>query len=98
MLWIWSCAHAGLGSSVAELHHFYAAPVPGKNFDRAPTPATIRLQYIANHLSKNSYIYRNYGLGLFFLQILFMIEIAMNVNRKINELLRGGTFLIIHSC
>jgi hypothetical protein len=25
--------------SVAEPHHFYAAPVPGKNFDAAPAPA-----------------------------------------------------------
>jgi hypothetical protein len=25
--------------SVAELHHFYAAPAPGKNFDAAPAPA-----------------------------------------------------------
>jgi hypothetical protein len=23
-------------SSVAELHHFYAAPAPGENFDAAP--------------------------------------------------------------
>jgi hypothetical protein len=28
-----------LFSSVAEPHHFYAAPVPGKNFDAAPAPA-----------------------------------------------------------
>jgi hypothetical protein len=26
-------------SSVAEPHHFYAAPAPGKNFDAAPDPA-----------------------------------------------------------
>jgi hypothetical protein len=26
-------------TSVAELHHFYAAPAPGKNFDAAPAPA-----------------------------------------------------------
>jgi hypothetical protein len=25
-------------SSVAEPHHFYAAPSPGKNFDAAPAP------------------------------------------------------------
>jgi hypothetical protein len=25
--------------SVAEPHHFYAAPAPGKNFDVAPAPA-----------------------------------------------------------
>jgi hypothetical protein len=24
--------------SVAEPHHFYAAPAPGKNFDAAPAP------------------------------------------------------------
>jgi hypothetical protein len=27
------------GASVAELHHFYAAPAPGKNFDAAPAAA-----------------------------------------------------------
>jgi hypothetical protein len=26
-------------TSVAEPHHFYAAPAPGKNFDAAPAPA-----------------------------------------------------------
>jgi hypothetical protein len=26
-------------TSVAEPHHFYAAPAPGKNFDAAPVPA-----------------------------------------------------------
>jgi hypothetical protein len=26
-------------SSVAEPHHFYAAPAPGKNFDAALAPA-----------------------------------------------------------
>jgi hypothetical protein len=25
--------------SVAEQHHFYAAPAPGRNFDAAPAPA-----------------------------------------------------------
>jgi hypothetical protein len=25
--------------SVAEPHHFYAAPAPGKNFDATPDPA-----------------------------------------------------------
>jgi hypothetical protein len=25
--------------SVAEPHHFYAAPAPGENFDAAPDPA-----------------------------------------------------------
>jgi hypothetical protein len=25
--------------SVAEPHHFYAAPAPGTNFDAAPAPA-----------------------------------------------------------
>jgi hypothetical protein len=28
-----------LFSSVAEPHHFYAAPAPGKNFDAALAPA-----------------------------------------------------------
>jgi hypothetical protein len=26
-------------TSVAEPHHFYAAPAPGKDFDAAPAPA-----------------------------------------------------------
>jgi hypothetical protein len=29
----------GTELSVAELHHFYAAPAPGENFDAAPAPA-----------------------------------------------------------
>jgi hypothetical protein len=28
-------------SSVAEPHHFYAAPAPGKNFDAAPAPTLL---------------------------------------------------------
>jgi hypothetical protein len=27
--------------SVAEPHHFYAAPAPGKNFDTAPAPTLL---------------------------------------------------------
>jgi hypothetical protein len=27
--------------SVAEPHHFYAAPAPGKNFDAAPAPTLL---------------------------------------------------------
>jgi hypothetical protein len=29
------------GSSVAEPHHFDAAPTPGKNFDAAPAPTLL---------------------------------------------------------
>jgi hypothetical protein len=28
-------------SSVEEPHHFYAAPVPGENFDAAPAPTLL---------------------------------------------------------
>jgi hypothetical protein len=28
-------------SIVAEPHHFYAAPAPGKNFDAAPAPTLL---------------------------------------------------------
>jgi hypothetical protein len=28
-------------TSVAEPHHFYAAPAPGKNFDAAPAPTLL---------------------------------------------------------
>jgi hypothetical protein len=28
-----------MSTSVAESHHFYVAPAPGKNFDAAPAPA-----------------------------------------------------------
>jgi hypothetical protein len=28
-------------TSVAEPHHFYAAPAPGKDFDAAPAPAAL---------------------------------------------------------
>jgi hypothetical protein len=30
-----------LTSSVAEPHHFYAAPAPGENFDAAPAPTLL---------------------------------------------------------
>jgi hypothetical protein len=30
-----------LTSSVAEPHHFYAAPAPGKHFDAAPAPTLL---------------------------------------------------------
>jgi hypothetical protein len=30
-----------LKSSVAEPHHFYAAPAPGENFDAAPAPTLL---------------------------------------------------------
>jgi hypothetical protein len=30
-----------LSDSVAEPHHFYAAPAPGKNFDAAPAPTLL---------------------------------------------------------
>jgi hypothetical protein len=37
------CCHKNMNScvsiSVAEPHHFYAAPAPGKNFDEASAPA-----------------------------------------------------------
>jgi hypothetical protein len=32
-------------SSVAEPHHFYAAPAPGKNFDAAPAAPAPTLLY-----------------------------------------------------
>jgi hypothetical protein len=40
-------------ASVAELHHFYAAPAPGKNFDAAPAapaPAPTLLNSKAKNL------------------------------------------------
>jgi hypothetical protein len=36
--------------SVAEPHHFYAAPAPGKNFDAAPAPAPTLLYNKAKFL------------------------------------------------
>jgi hypothetical protein len=33
------CPSNEINASVAEPHHFYAAPAPGKNFDAAPAPA-----------------------------------------------------------
>jgi hypothetical protein len=33
--------HRSLCTSVAEPHHFYAAPAPGKNFDAAPAPTLL---------------------------------------------------------
>jgi hypothetical protein len=39
-------------SSVAEPHHFYAAPAPGKNFDAAPAPAPTLLYRKAKLLKR----------------------------------------------
>jgi hypothetical protein len=39
-------------SSVAEPHHFYAAPTPGKNFDAAPAPAPTLLYSKAKFLKR----------------------------------------------
>jgi hypothetical protein len=41
-------------NSVAELHHFYAAPAPGENFDAAPAaPAPTLLYSKAKFLKRN---------------------------------------------
>jgi hypothetical protein len=39
-------------SSVAEPHHFYAAPTPGKNFDAAPAPAPAPAPTLLNSKAK----------------------------------------------
>jgi hypothetical protein len=39
-------------TSVAEPHHFYAAPAPGKNFDAAPAPAPTLLYDMAKILKR----------------------------------------------
>jgi hypothetical protein len=39
-------------SSVAEPHHFYAAPAPGENFDAAPAPAPTLLHSKAKFLKR----------------------------------------------
>jgi hypothetical protein len=40
----------GVNASVAEPHHFYAAPAPGKNFDAAPAAAPTLLYSKAKFL------------------------------------------------
>jgi hypothetical protein len=37
--------------SVAESHHFYAAPAPGKNFDAAPAPAPTQGAELSGYFS-----------------------------------------------
>jgi hypothetical protein len=39
-------------TSVAEPHHFYAAPAPGENFDAAPAPAPTLLYSKAKFLKR----------------------------------------------
>jgi hypothetical protein len=39
-------------NSVAEPHHFYAAPAPGKNFDAAPAPTPTLLYSKAKFLKR----------------------------------------------
>jgi hypothetical protein len=41
-------------SSVAESHHFYAAPAPGKNFDAAPAAPAPTLFYSKAKFIKRS--------------------------------------------
>jgi hypothetical protein len=40
-------------SSVAEPHHFYAAPAPGQNFDAATAPAPTLLYSRPNKRNKS---------------------------------------------
>jgi hypothetical protein len=40
---------------VAESHHFYAAPAPGKNFDAAPAPARIARQNLVHMIMYDFY-------------------------------------------
>jgi hypothetical protein len=42
-------------TSVAEPHHFYAAPAPGKNFDAAPAPAPTLLNSKAKFLKRSKF-------------------------------------------
>jgi hypothetical protein len=42
-------------SSVAEPHHFYAAPAPGKNFDAAPALAPTLLYSKAKFLKRTKF-------------------------------------------
>jgi hypothetical protein len=51
-------------SSVAEPHHFYAAPAPGENFDAAPAPAPILLYSKAKFL-KQTQVYTHVETILF---------------------------------
>jgi hypothetical protein len=41
-----------LKSSVAEPHHFYAAPAPCKNFDAAPAPTLVYSKPISENKQK----------------------------------------------
>jgi hypothetical protein len=50
--------------SVAEPHHFYAAPAPGKNFDAAPAPAPTLL-YSKAKLLKQTKVYIHVETTLF---------------------------------
>jgi hypothetical protein len=45
-----------IATSVAEPHHFYAAPAPGKNFDAAPAPAPTLL-YLKTKILKRTKVY-----------------------------------------
>jgi hypothetical protein len=46
------CSDTLIKTSVAEPHHFYAAPAPGKNFDAAPAPAPTLLYSKAKFLKR----------------------------------------------
>jgi hypothetical protein len=52
--------------SVAEPHHFYAAPAPGENFDAAPAPAP-NLLYSKAKFLKRTNVYSHVETILFIL-------------------------------
>jgi hypothetical protein len=67
-----------VSSSVAERHHFYAAPAPGENFDAAPAAPAPTLLYSKAKFLKRTKVYRHAETILF---ILFCtIFIAENMN------------------
>jgi hypothetical protein len=78
-------------TSVAEAHHFYAAP--GKNFDAAPAPTLVYSKPIFLKQTKvNERVEATLSLEL------CMIEMAINVNGESKKLLQFVTFLIISLC
>jgi hypothetical protein len=52
-------------SSVAEPHHFYAAPAPGENFDAAPAAPAPTLLYSKAKFLKRTKVYTHVETILF---------------------------------
>jgi hypothetical protein len=90
---------AGYIFSVAELHHFYAAPAPSpsQNFDAAPALASSPTPLYSRPILLKNYISQQWGWDFFLTFFNSMIKIVVNMNKKKRiTLIQFVTFFKIH--